>query len=708
MPKMPFSSIVMLNAASSRGPSQLACSIACLLLTACSTANEGTSTSNGRDPSRTPDAGNDASGSNPDVPNDSGVPAPPGFEPTGTPFHVDATGQAGLDKATLDELRAGGASCTTPIIYPYEATVFPGGLIPPPLMWQADSKAAYVQVSYDTLDLVQYQFAGGPTSPGELRVPAKDWYEITRRTQGTPLRVKLSVKTASGVSTCETSFRIAAGNMVGSVYYNTYNLPELDGVGAVLRLQLGQPKAESYLTTAGVSPTGPCVSCHSVSANGSTIAASTHLYGPLGTASYEVSAYSTNAGSQPTKIKALENGAYGALTPDGGRMLTMGNPDCTGGADTFPRGSNNFPFVEGTSRPTLLNVMTGADLKASFPDGFNGYMWMPQFSPDGRHVVFNHAKPDGQGGTDRRELATMDFDPTSNAFTNLRVLASKEGPAPSLSYAPGSAGLGFVMVPAGPGRCGTPDPGALIGETGTLAQGTCTGPCYPAWPSFTPDGKGVVFSLTSEPDFLWALPGRETPSKSELWYVDTKTLKRVRLDNANKGLPAESKLINYYPTVLPVQVGGYYWLFWTSTREFGHHASGASAFPIALAGKAKRLWVSAIRPQAPGEGTTQALTDPSAPGFYLEGQTDTGNARAFASLNPCVAQGSACTSGLDCCGGYCTIQAGQEKGTCADEAPSCAALNEKCANDKDCCAPTNADESARLCVGGYCGFLVVQ
>lgn len=626
-----------------------------------------------------------------------------GFEPTTKPYRVDATGMAGLDAATLDALRAGGPTCTTPLLYPYEGTVLPGGLLPPLLMWQASSSAAYVKVSYDGSDVVQYEFAVATSDPGELRIPAQDWYEITRRTTGAPLRFKLSAKTAANISTCNLTLRVAAGNMVGSVYYNTYNLPELDGVGAVMRLTLGVAQAEPYLTTQGVAPTGPCVSCHSVSANGSVIAASTHLYGLLGTASYEVSAYDAQGSSTPGVIGKLPNAAYAALTPDGTKVLTMGNPECTAGADTFPRASHNFPFVEGTTARALRDVRSGADLRAKFPVGFTGYMWMPQFSPDGKRIVFNHAKPDSKGGTDRRELAMLDFDDSTNTFSNLKVLVSNEGPAPTLKYAPNTAGFGFIVVPAGPERCGQPDPNAFLGPTGSLDRGTCTGPCYPAWPFFTPDGRGVVFALTSEPDFLWALPGRETPAKSELWYVDTQTGKRVRLDRANAALPQESKLINYYPTVLPVQVGGYFWMFWTSTREFGHRASGASPSPIAEAGKGKRLWVSALRPVT-GSGE---LTDPSAPGFYLEGQGDTGNTRAFASLNPCKPTGTACASGLDCCGGYCRKEAGATMGTCVDEAPKCAGLDEKCTKDADCCSPDQANEPERVCFGGYCGFVAI-
>src|ERR1700759_5282957 len=138
---------------------------------------------------------------------------------------------------------------------------------------------------------------------------------------------------------------------------------------------------------------------------------------------------------QPMASGKLDNANFGALTPDGKKILAMGNPECTAGSDTFPRKPNNFPLVEGADVARLLDTATGMNLQAA---GLNKdyYMWMPQFSPDGKKVVFNHAKPDGMsGGTDRRELATMDFDYASNTFSNLKVIVTAGSlpgiPAPS-------------------------------------------------------------------------------------------------------------------------------------------------------------------------------------------------------------------------------------------------------------------------------------
>jgi hypothetical protein len=446
---------------------------------------------------------------------------------------------------------------------------------------------------------------------------------------------------------------------------------------------------------------------------------------------FRVEKYDVGATTQPTSTGTLTNANFGALTPDGTRILAMGNPQCTAGSDTFPRKPNNFPLVEGTAVARVLDTGSGMDTQASGLDK-DHYMWMPQFAPDGDKVVFNNAKPDGKGGTDRSELAIMEYDYASNSFKNLKVVvstASMNGvPQPTLDYSPAPAAGGVVSC--GADMCGSDDkpntcmPAAMIpvlgtipgipGDVAALPMGACTGPCYPAWPFFTPDGRAVVFSLTSEPDFAQAFPGRDAPASSELWYVDLETLEVVRLDNANKGLQEIDKTSNYYPTVMPVAVGGYFWVFWTSIRDYGHKLQGRDPNGLtnaALDAVKKRIWAAAIKPKLTPKGEVKtlpgALTDPSLPGFYVDGQSESGNVRAFAALNPCLDNGVSCSSGLDCCCGYCTMADGQDKGMCTCEIPKCAKINEKCKTSADCCPAANPALPMPMCLGGYCGFLSV-
>jgi hypothetical protein len=642
--------------------------------------------------------------------------------PTSTDYVKDATGESGLDRATIDTLRAGGSGCSIKPIYPYEGTVFPGGLVSPPIMWNGGADAVYVRMQYERVTHLDFQFAAGRSNPGELRIPQAYWNEITRRTQRTPLLVTLTVKSGGTLSTCQTRWTIAQGNMVGSIYYNTYNHPEAGGVGAILRLTLGGAAAQRYLREPlGAPPSGPCLSCHSVAASGSVLGASTHIYLPPW--SYTAQSYTLGDQPNPPPRADIKDATFGALTPDGSAILRMGNPDCTHGANGFPRSKNNFPLLLGPMQATLIDTASGQPIAASGLTAEN-YMWMPQFSPDGRQVVFNHARADGSGGTERRELAIMDYNPSTHAFSNLRPLVTRQDLAthavvsPSLNYEPlllleaEAATIGGLFAVPGLDGCVNVVPAGV----GAIPGGSCTGPCYPAWPFFTPDGSGVIFSMISEPDFTVAFPGRDRAAKSELWYVDVLSRKMFKLEKANTGLAPGDSLANYYPTVLPVQVGGYFWVFWTATRDFGHHALTPpaeafinDAFGSSSATEAfrKRIWVSAIRAGGVSELGSSIDADPSFPGFYLEGQSETGNTRAFATLNPCKPSGNECTSGLDCCTGFCSVQPGAASGTCVEKV-ECAKTNERCGNGVACCPPSTPSEPMNSCIGGYCGFLILN
>jgi hypothetical protein len=646
---------------------------------------------------------------------------PPDIIDDGSSFEQDDTGESGLSSKDIDKLKAGGDDCDEgSVLYPYDGTVFPVGLVPPTIMFAEANDGAYLRLTYKDVDNIKYEVAGRIADKGELVIPAGPWNQLTRRTQGQTLNAEISMLKGGTVKSCRYAWKVAQGALTGTVFYNTYNHPDLQGQGAVMRLALGAAESEMYLSYTGRSTdgVGPCISCHSVSFNGEMMAATTHNYTPL-MQTFETSSYSISASQSAQQVSALPESTFAAFTPDGKKMLAMGNPDCTNGSSGFPRTPNNFPLLVGPTVAALHDTSNGAKLEAKGLDPKN-YMWMPQFSPAGDKVVFNYAKP-GPNGTDRRELAVMDFDDATNTFSNLEVIVSNQGPEPSIDYSP----MPTLGGPIG-GNC------QATGTTGVgaIASGTCEGPCYPGWPFFTPDGKGVIYALTSQPDFTAAFPGRDVPAKSEIWYVDLDSKKSVRLDHANDGPDPADKMANYYPTMLPVTVGGYYWMFWTSTRDWGNRDTngvpmtggipglpggipglenipglgGGGTSVAAAAAPRKRIWVSALRPRQTTEVGLEDLVDISSPPFYLDGQSNSGNIRAFAALNPCKQEGTDCSAGIDCCTGYCKIEKNAEKGSCVPM-KTCSDLREKCKEDKDCC-PVESGQ-AHVCISGFCDVQIL-
>jgi hypothetical protein len=117
----------------------------------------------------------------------------------------------------------------------------------------------------------------------------------------------------------------------------------------------------------------------------------------------------------------------------------------------------------------------------------------------------------------------------------------------------------------------------------------------------------------------------------------------------------------------------------------------------------KKLWVAAvdigsIKNGKFVEGNTPG-TDPSHPAFYLPAQElMAGNMRGFWVLDPCLADGSSCMTGDQCCGGYCEPNGDGGTLTCGAPKSGCSGLQDKCSTATDCCDP------GAICVNGFCAL----
>ncbi len=540
-------------------------------------------------------------------------------------------------------------------LYPYDHTVFPGGLTGPVLQW---SQTGTPDGVFLHLHSNKFDFKGcyKGSNPPSLPIDDATWATAYAQSDGKsdPLTVELtsvSGGTASGAIT--ETWIFARGSLAGDVYYNTYGSKLVPGQtnqnGAVMRIEKG--KAEAFLYTQnGVTPFGPCISCHSLSASGSILVAQQHFYpgsDPLngkGSMSFDLTKTPQPNPMTPMASDIKDDWGLSAVYPDGTLLLTSGEPGNTADTPLFPGAAGNNTAMIGPKAATMYNTSTGSEI--AFTGLTTPYAMMPMFSTDGTSIVYTET-PAADAGAGGHTLVVMNFDVGSKTFSNPRSIFHDDAK-------------------------------------------------FPGWPFFTPDGKQVIFSLGNTNNFASELaPAGDIVYAAQLYVADVASGTTHRLDEASGydgtgaeylPFPGRDENLDFYPTVAPIAAGGYFWTYFTSRRSYGNLYPGTNGMGAKDVGT-KAIWASAIDIDAP------AGTDPSHPAFYFPGQElGSGNIRAFAVLAPCKSNGSDCETGLDCCGGACTM------GKCGIPS-NCAGTNDRCTPTVKCCNPEDQ------CLGGYCGFI---
>jgi hypothetical protein len=322
---------------------------------------------------------------------------------------------------------------------------------------------------------------------------------------------------------------------------------------------------------------------------------------------------------------------------DGGALVRAQSDDSFAYAGLYPDGtllmsSTNYGGAI-NSKSQLYDTKAGTTIPASGWDGVVTKGGTTAFSPDGKQIAFVHEDKDN-GHT----VAKMDFDVGTKTFSNLVDLATDSSQ-------------------------------------------------YLAWPAFTPDGKYVVYHSGSSSIFIAGLN-----STADLYLVDVATHAVHRLDAVDgytgsgsaTYLPGSDTGLSFTPTVLPEAVGGYFWVVFTSHRQYGNLlATKASNDTLG------KLWVAAIDVSpTPGK-------DPSHPAFYLDGQElNADNLRGFWTLPPCQQSGTGCASGDQCCTGFCRAVGSTLQ--CVEPPKGCSNEFEKCTTAADCCMAKD------LCINGRC------
>ena len=558
------------------------------------------------------------------------------------PAHLNESERAALSAHGVGGARDLGPDAAFRFLYPYDNTVFPRGLSAPTLQFaSAGATATYLKLSTDGFS---YAAFAGASAPMRIVIPEAVWRGLTN-SAGAASMVKVQVSELSaGVVTgpLEQQWSIAQGSLKGAIYYNTYR-SALAPTGGVMRIRPGQ---DAEVLQKG------CTVCHSVSSKGNVLVTGVNWdKNPIDSEAFDLAADGSS------KVRRIVNDgrvfAFGALTPDGTRLLANGIPT-TG---PVPRGLMG-PFAS-----QLFDTKSGKAIDVPTLGSIVTYALTPNFSPDGAHLAFNNR--DLSAG---HTLSVVDYDSSSDppTFSNLRT--ALENPDKVL-----------------------------------------------AWPSFLPDSAAIVCHEGDSFDTA-KYQGGALYADLRLVTVASRQAKPLAQlngydSNGNSYLPygdAEEGHLDYEPSVLPVPVGGYYWVLFTSRRAYGNTiAPGGSVargedkwgFPQGNEDESpsprKKLWL------APIDLNYQAKVDPSHPAIYLPGQElESGNMRAFAALEPCRGNGGSCESAAECCNGFCRQTGRDDKGPVLQCVPppanACSEEDEPCAVAADCC------NSHELCINKRC------
>jgi hypothetical protein len=601
-----------------------------------------------------------------------------------------------------------GAADTLSVLYPYPATVFPLGLPSPLIQWSASTTASAVKVTlrfpatgtpiFSWSEIVpEVQTAPTPTLAAQPRaiIPQSVWQDfqetVVRNSGATGGDAIFAIQryvAGSLKAEVPTTIHFANGQLKGNVFYNSYGTNLVQNFGYTLNgaafgaatLQVAANGTTPSVVVGYNDPTlsgAGCRVCHNAAAGGTRILSNSYLTnGNSGSGSEATSFLYDTTLATPALIQASQSlvgsfgsnvDTYAALSPDGSYLFSSAAPASANVA-------------------SQLYTAAGATILSNAPAGLHAAS--PAFSPDAAHVAFNFysgsASPLSAASGDGVSLAMMDFAPPST-FSNFRTLYT-----PTALYSvwptflpPGQNGIVFQNEITSNGR----------DWAGT--RSTC-------------DGTGSCNNVGATAEIWWVSTGT-TPVATKLTNLNGGSYLPRSAGGANyHGTAAQNstyyeEVYNYEPAALPVAIGGYSWVAFTSRRLYGNVAtinpywSDPRFQDLRAQPTTKKIWVAAIS-NNPTPGT-----DPSFPAFYLPGQELlAGNSRAYFTLAACEAPGAPtpanlCTSNLDCCGGTATPAtavcqldppplANPPTSHCvATSTSSCVADGASCTNDAQCC-----------------------
>jgi hypothetical protein len=204
-----------------------------------------------------------------------------------------------------------------------------------------------------------------------------------------------------------------------------------------------------------------------------------------------------------------------------------------------------------------------------------------------------------------------------------------------------------------------------------------------ARPTWSPDSRVIAFQHSGHSRIYEDVavgPSLRRPGRVRMVSRDGATV--WDLDRLNAGVED-----NYYPTFSPFDAGGYFWLAFVSTRDYGNAQAGTRGT------ERRQLWVAAIsNAAAPGADASEV------PYWLPQQDVARDNMAAYWSEEPCRADGRTCATSSDCCSGFCR-DIGSGPVCVPPDIVECSMTGEACVTDADCCP------GAGTCIANRCSSI---
>jgi hypothetical protein len=554
-----------------------------------------------------------------------------------------------------DVAQLAAASKTDPAViglaYPYDGTVFPKGLVAPEMMWDLGSPGDEYEV-HITAPYLDLAIVTTADPPSRFTMPQPLWNTFVASAAGSDAKIELRRFSAgSAYLSAQQKWHIADANLRGLVYF--WNISQ----GQLLKADLTIGQVSTVFSPGSsqfICGSAPCGSGNPRALNSGLLPDAGTPWEDNGLGNRCVACHSVaKNGNVLTGVFATGGsaGPLGFIDLSTTLINSIGDYKASGMLTAIAPDGSLAVMNTNDKRLQLIDATSGAGIGSSLDALSN--MCDPSFSPDGK--VFAVAA-NCTGGTNfalefsHSDLVLYDFAQSTQTFFNVRTILTS-----------GSAGSAL------------------------------------AFPSVTPDSKWVVFQGG---DYSRAKYGTNQHGNDDLYIVATQPGSTpIALDGANGAavLPTDSLHLNYAPTVSPILAGGYYWVVFTSPRDYGNRMVSPEQPPPndATYANHKQLWVTAV-------DATVGTTDPSHPAFWLPGQdANTANMFGYWTLAPCKqtlndAGPSTCETGFECCSGFCR-DTGQGF-VCTNNPGGCSQIGESCHTDSDCCGAG----SSVGCLAGIC------